>query len=119
MRTSGVTLVATCVMVMVVVAADVSGTWEIDATFDDTSVEGGGFDCIVKQADGRMTGTCSDGTASLVGEIDGQQVTWRVSNAAKPPTTTTFTGTLNTAGSGIQGRFTVGGKGGTFRAAKR
>ena len=118
MRTFGVTLFAAFVMVMVVVAADVTGTWEVDASFDDNSIEGGGFDCVFKQAAERLTGNCSGGTASLTGEVDGKNITWRVSNAGSPPVTTVFTGTLNAAETGIEGRFTSGGKGGRFRASK-
>jgi hypothetical protein len=99
-------------------AADVSGKWEIEASFEDPSIEAGGFDCVVKQEGERLTGMCSDGTASLDGEIDGQKITWRVSNGAQPPAVTTFIGTLNASGTVIEGRFTSGTRGGRFAAAK-
>jgi len=35
--------------------------------------------------------------------IDGQEITWRVSNGAEPPVTTTFVGTLNQSGTAIEG----------------
>ena len=100
-------------------AIDISGKWEVEANFDDPTIDAGGFDCVVKQEAAHLTGLCSDGTASLDGEIDGQQITWRVSNAARPPVTTTFTGTLNSTGTSIEGRFSSGTKAGSFTAAKR
>ena len=99
-------------------AIDISGKWEVEANFDDPNSGGGGFDCVVKQQAKRLTGTCSDGSASLDGEIDGQKVTWRVSNSAHPPDMTTFTGTLNGSGTAIEGRFSIGTKRGSFTAAK-
>ena len=114
-----VTLVTAVAVAIVYAAVDLSGTWEIDATFDDVSLAGGGFDCVIKQSSEKLTGNCSDGSASLAGEIDGQKVAWRVSNAASPPVVTTFSGTLNESGKSIEGRFTVGNRGGSFRADKQ
>jgi hypothetical protein len=111
-------LAASFVMASLYAAADASGKWEIEAIFDEPDIEAGGFDCVVKQQAQRLTGTCSDGSASLDGEIDGQRVTWRVSNREQPPVTTTFIGTLNAAGTAIEGRFSSGTRGGTFTAAK-
>jgi hypothetical protein len=99
-------------------AIDISGKWEIEARFDDPSIDAGGFDCVVKQAGERLTGMCSDGSASLAGEIDGPKITWRVSNGAQPPAMTTFNGILDASGTAIEGRFSIGTKGGSFTAAK-
>jgi hypothetical protein len=99
-------------------ATDISGKWEVEATFDDPSLGAGGFDCVVKQEGERLTGSCSDGTASLAGETDDQKITWRVSNGAQPPVTTTFIGTLNRSGTAIEGRFSTGARSGSFTAAK-
>jgi hypothetical protein len=118
MKTLTVTLGGCLLAAFVYAAPDMSGKWEIEAHFDDANLGGGGFDCEVKEANQRMTGTCSEETASLAGEVDGQNVTWRVSNTEKPPTTTSFVGTLNPAGNYLEGRFTVDGKGGTFTAAR-
>jgi len=92
-------------------ANDVSGRWEVEATFDDPSLAGGGFECVFRQAAERLTGSCSAGTASLTGEVEGQTITWRVA-------ITTFTGTLSAVGTSIEGRFSAAGNPGTFRAAK-
>jgi hypothetical protein len=99
-------------------AIDISGNWEVEANFDDPSIDAGGFDCVVKQEGERLTGLCSDGTASLDGEIDGQKITWRVSNRAQPSVTTTFSGMPNRSGTAIEGRFSSGGKSGSFTAIK-
>jgi protein-S-isoprenylcysteine O-methyltransferase Ste14 len=100
-------------------ATDISGTWEVEATFDAPSLEAGGFDCVVKQEGERLTGKCSGGTASLAGEIDGQKITWRVSNREQPPVTTTFTGTRSLSGTTIEGRFSSGANDGRFTAARQ
>jgi hypothetical protein len=111
-------LAASFVMASLHAAADASGKWEIEAIFDEPDIEAGGFDCVVKQDAQLFIGTCSESTASLAGEIDGQTITWRVSNSEQPPVTTTFIGTLNRSGTAIEGRFSSGTKGGTFSAAK-
>jgi hypothetical protein len=118
MKTLSTMMLAAFMLVALSASTDISGKWEVEANFDDPKIEAGGFDCVVKQEGERLTGTCSDGTASLDGKIDGQQITWRVSNGAKPPAITTFTGILNASGTAIEGKFTSGTRGGTFSAAK-
>jgi hypothetical protein len=112
-----VTLVMALLMVAATIATDLTGSWEIEASFDDNT-EVGGFDCAFTQTANRISGKCSGGTASLTGAVDGKIVTWRVSSASNPPVTTVFTGTLNATDTRIDGRFTVGDKGGQFIAAK-
>jgi hypothetical protein len=121
----GITALSTALVSGLVVASlyaanDISGKWEIEGTFDDSTLPrgGGGFDCVLKQAADRLTGSCSGGSASLAGEIDGQRITWRVSNSEDPPFTTTFSGTLDAVGTSIEGRFMAGENAGSFRAAK-
>jgi hypothetical protein len=87
---------------MLAAAAEVSGRWEVESSFDD-----------------RLTGSCSDGTASLTGEVDGQLITWRLSNVARSSSAIIFTGTINDAGNRIDGRFTSGDQAGRFVAAKQ
>jgi hypothetical protein len=119
MRKISVMLLTFFMVAVLAAAPDISGTWDVEANFDDPSSGAGGFDCVVRQNAERLTGTCSEGTAALAGEIDGQKVTWRVSNMAQPPVVTTFTGALNASGTAIEGRFNTGAKGGSFTAAKR
>jgi hypothetical protein len=102
-----------------IAATDVTGKWEIEATFDDTSLAGGGFDCAFKQDGVRLSGSCSAGTAPVTGEVNGSDILWRLRGAGNPPETTTFTGTVNDSDTSMKGRFTIGGKGGSFTGVKQ
>jgi hypothetical protein len=113
-----VTLFAALAVVALVAAANMTGTWELEGTFDDPKLADArsGFDCVLKQDGERVTGKCSAGTAVMTGEVKGQTVTLRLSELNPP---TTFTGTLDKAGTRLQGRFVVGDKRGRFTAVKR
>jgi len=113
-----VTLFATCAVVLLVAASNVTGTWELEGTFDDPKLADArsGFDCVLKQDGERVTGRCSAGTAAMTGDVKGQNVTLRLPELHPP---TTFTGTLDTAGTHLQGRFVVGDKQGRFTAVKK
>jgi hypothetical protein len=107
-------------VVVLAAALDVTGKWEVEATFDDGSISGGGFDCAFKQDGERLTGNCSGGTAQLTGEVKGQSISWRLQSGGNTPSvTTSFTGTLDEAGTNMKGRFTVADKGGRFTASKQ
>ena len=97
---------------------DVSGTWEVEGTFDD-GLEAGGFDCVVRQTAEKLTGDCSGGSAPMAGEVDGQKVVWRIGHSDKSAGVTTFSGTVDQSGRVIEGRFTAGSKSGSFRAGKQ
>jgi len=116
MRKLSVTLFAVLAVVVLVAAANVTGTWEIESTFDDATLAGGGFDCVLKQDGARVTGKCSGGTATMIGEVKGQTVSLRLGELNPP---TTFTGTLDKAGTRLQGRFVVGDKRGRFTGTKQ
>src|SRR5215218_148884 len=109
-------LLSVAAFVSVTAASDISGNWNVDAAFDDPTVEAGGFDCMFAQIGQQLTGNCSD--VALTGEVKGQSVSWQI-EVRNPPQTTTFTGTLNAEGTGIDGRFSIGAKGGHFTASKR
>jgi hypothetical protein len=113
-----VTLLATLAAVGLVAAANVTGTWELEGTFDDPKLADArsGFDCVLKQYGERVTGKCSAGTATMTGEVKGQTVSLRLPEGHPP---TTFTGTLDKAGIHLQGRFVVGDKQGRFTAVKK
>ena len=49
MRKLVVALVPALAFGVLVAAADISGNWEVEATFEDSSVAGGGCDCVFKQ----------------------------------------------------------------------
>jgi len=97
-------------------AANLSGTWEIDATFDDPSLSGGGFDCVFKQEGDRLTGSCQD--IPLAGEVKEANVKWQI-RAGQTQDVITYTGTVNESGTSINGRFSMPGKGGRFTASKQ
>ena len=97
-------------------APDLSGTWEIDANFDDANLSGGGFDCVFAQEGDRLTGSCQD--IPLTGEVNGTNVRWQI-KAGQTQDTITYTGSMNESGTSINGRFSMPGKGGRFTAAKR
>ena len=118
MKTLSATLFAALPFVLLVAAVDITGTWEVEATFDDSSVAGGGFDCVFRQRGEQLTGNCSGGTASLTGEVKGQNVSWRLQGAANSDGPT-FTGTVDEAGTSMKGRFTIGGRGGRFSGVKQ
>jgi len=106
------------VVALAATTANVTGTWEIEATFDDSSVSGGGFDCAFKQDGERLTGSCSGGTAPLTGEVQAQNITWQL-KAGVTQEAVTFTGVVDEAGASMKGRFTIGGTGGRFTALKQ
>ena len=118
MRKLSVTLFTALLFVVLVAAADITGNWEVEATFDDSSIPGGGFDCAFKQQGEQLTGSCSGGTASVTGEVKGQNVSWRLQGAGNSDGPT-FTGTVDEAGTSMKGRFTVGGRGGQFTGGKQ
>ncbi|HWW85400.1 MAG TPA: hypothetical protein VNZ26_17445 [Vicinamibacterales bacterium] len=98
-------------VVILAASPDLTGNWDVEANFDDSSVSGGGFDCAFKQDGEQLTGTCSDGSAELTGQLKGQNVSWKVMAV-------TYTGTVNETGTSMKGRFTIAGKGGSFSALK-
>lgn len=97
--------------VVLTATLDLTGNWEVEANFDDSSLSGGGFDCAFTQDGEQLTGTCSGGSAQLTGELKGQNVSWKMK-------TVTYTGTVNETGTSMRGRFTIDGKGGSFTALK-
>ena len=118
MKKLGVALFPALAFVVLVAAADISGHWEIEATFEDSSVAGGGFDCAFMQQGEQLTGDCSGGTASVTGVVKGQNVNWRLQGAANSDALT-FIGTVDEAGTGMKGHFTIAGKGGQFTDVKQ
>jgi hypothetical protein len=101
---------------IVLLAANLSGRWEIDANFDDPSFSGGGFDCVFKQEGDRLTGSCQD--IPLIGEVKEANVKWQI-RAGQTQDVITYTGTVNESGTRINGRFSMPGKGGRFTASKQ
>jgi hypothetical protein len=109
-------IVTALAFVVAAAASDLSGKWEIEATFDDNSLSGGGFDCAFKQEGERLSGNCMG--VSLNGEVKGTRVSWQM-KAGRTEDTISYTATLNDAGTGLSGRFSVAGKGGRFTGSKQ
>ncbi len=116
MRKLGVALSTGLALVVLGAAADITGTWELNASFDDSSLGGGEFECAFKQDGEQLTGNCSG--RALTGEVKGQNVRWQL-QVDNPPQTTTYSGTVDEAGTNINGTFTLAGKGGRFTASKQ
>jgi hypothetical protein len=110
-------LFAGLTVVVLTAALDLTGEWEVESNFDDSSISGGGFDCVFKQDGEQLTGNCSGGTAPVTGELKGQNVNWKM-KAGITQDTITYTGTVNETGTRIEGRFMIAGKGGSFTASK-
>jgi hypothetical protein len=97
--------------------ADMSAHWELHADFDDRSIPGASADCTFRQENERLSGSCED--ASLIGEVKGETVTWRLT-LARTHDTMIFTGRLDDDDTVIVGRFSYAGKGdGSFLAVRR
>jgi hypothetical protein len=118
LRNLGLALCSALTIVALVAASDVTGNWEVEATFEDSRDAGGGFDCVFRQQGEQLTGNCSGGTASVTGEVKGQNVSWRLQSAPNSDALT-FMGTLDEAGTAMKGNFTIGGKRGQFTAVKQ
>jgi hypothetical protein len=96
---------------------DLSAHWELHADFEDRSIPGASADCTFRQENERLTGRCED--ATLIGEVKGETVTWRLTLAGTHDTMI-FTGRLDDDDSVIVGRFSYPGKGdGSFLAVRR
>src|SRR6266853_2614545 len=103
MRKLDAALLTGLILVALGAAADITGRWALNASFDDGRLGGGEADCAFKQNGEQLTGDCA-GTA-LTGEVKGQNVRWQL-QVGNPPQTTTYTGTVDEAGTNIKGTFT-------------
>jgi hypothetical protein len=96
---------------------DLSAHWELHANFDNRSIPGASADCTFEQEAERLSGRCED--ASLLGEVKGATVTWRLT-LARTHDAMIFTGRLDDDDTVIVGRFSYAGKGdGSFLAVRR
>jgi hypothetical protein len=110
-------VIGTSVMFPLLARANMSAHWELHADFDDRSIPGAAAECTLKQESQRLSGMCED--ASLLGEVNGETVTWRLT-LARTHDTMIFTGRLDDDDTVILGRFSYAGMGdGSFLAVKR
>jgi hypothetical protein len=95
-------------------APNITGLWEMDVEFDDSSISGGGVDCVFQQHEGgRLTGRCMDSYVTM-GQVKEQHVSWGFEKAGN---TLTFTGSLNEKGTSITGTFAMNDNRGRFVAS--
>jgi hypothetical protein len=95
-------------------APNITGLWEVDVEFDDSSISGGGVDCVFQQHEsGRLSGHCM-GSYVTMGQIKEQDVSWRFEKAGN---TLAFTGSVNEKGTRITGTFMMNDKQGRFVAS--
>jgi opacity protein-like surface antigen len=116
MTNVGLAIVAALALVAAAAAPDVSGSWDVEFTFDESSLAGGGIDCTFKQDGERLTGNCM--SASVTGEVKEQRINWQM-KAGQTQEMITFTGAVNEAGTSIDGKFSMGDKSGRFTASKQ
>lgn len=116
-RLAGISLIA-FVVVAAAAVTDISGNWTVNVKYDSANIPGGTINCAFKQAGEQLTGNCDD-VVTLTGEVKGQNVGFTIQSKDTPPWTTTFTGTLNDAGTAISGTFRFTGERGRFTASKR
>jgi hypothetical protein len=112
-------IAAVCALALPAVSlrADITARWELHADFDDRRIPGALADCAFRQDGERLSGTCED--ATLVGDIIGEAVTWRLTPAGTHDDMV-FTGMLDDDDTVIVGRFIYAGKGnGSFLAVRR
>ena len=96
--------------------ADITGNWDVDIDFDDTSLPGGGIDCAFKQTGEQLSGSCME--SEVTGEVKGQNVSWRLQKKDSSPEAA-FTGTVNEVGNNMTGTFSLGDKRGRFTASRQ
>ena len=122
MRTLGVRKWALTLFIVLpivgVAAADTTGNWAIEVTYDNPRVSGGTINCALKQEGRQLSGYCGD-VVTLSGEVKGENVGFIMRSKDTPPWTTTFTGSVNEAGTVIAGTFRFTDQRGRFTASKR
>ena len=103
--------------VLPVVAADISGTWKVEADVANAHVN---RTCILKQAANKLTGTCKGQTneVTLTGKINGKDFTWTYTTDYQgQKLTLEYKGTLETD-TAMKGSIAAEGATGTFTAKK-
>ena len=117
---------------MPLAAADVSGDWKVDATFDDASrargwPQGRGeLVCTLNTNNGRVTGECKPTVAAkgvaIVGETRGENIRWQFDVVIQPggaPVQMIYTGRLDQTQTAVRGTFALADFGGDFTAKKQ
>ena len=125
-------LLALPVFCIPLVAADLSGEWKVDATFDDASRARGWPEargelvCTLKTDNGRVTGDGKPLKAArgvpVAGELKGENIRWQFDVVIQPgaaPVQMIYTGRLDQAQTAVRGTFALADFGGDFTAKKQ
>jgi hypothetical protein len=111
-------------------SAPVSGTWQVEGTFDEASRSRGmaqdsALICVFNQTGETLSGTCGGDESSGVvvsGTVRGAHVVWSFEIALTkdgPKHLATFDGRLNEQDARLDGTFSIRDVGGTFAARKQ
>lgn len=106
------------ISVLLVAAADISGTWKLEGDIANVHVD---RICTIKQVANKLTGNCKNPTSDvgLTGAVVGNSLTWTyVADYNGQKVTLVYKGTLE-SGTEIKGTITVEGASGTFAAKKQ
>ena len=90
------TIILLIVLALPAASADVSGTWNVEASADGHNAAPV---CVFKQLENRLSGVCKyDNISSdLTGEVKDKEVTWKYDTTYEgEPITVTFFGRLDT-----------------------
>jgi hypothetical protein len=119
MRTLALALAAIALAAVTVLAADVSGTWNVDGDVMGNPVK---FPCVMKQDGEQLSGTATlEGgkDVPVVGTVQEKVVVFEFDTESQGSTYhLVFTGTIGDDG-GLKGTIAVAGVEGTFTAAKQ
>lgn len=108
---------AATILALPAAAADISGSWTLNGDVVGNAIS---MNCVFKQADDKVTGTCSGqfGSAQTEGKVAENNVTFTHSVDNGQVYELTYTGTLDATGTSMQGDIAVAGVTGTFTAKK-
>ncbi len=100
-----------------VAAADISGTWSVSGEIVGNQVN---MKCTFAQADGKLTGTCAGevGSTQTTGTVTENKVSFMHTVDRGQVYELNYNGTLDAAGTSMQGEILVMGVAGTFTAKK-
>jgi hypothetical protein len=102
------TLLLAVVMVVNLVAADMTGAWTFD--MNDFSGHPTTFDCTFKQEGPKLTGVCAEGEpkpVKITGTVKGRKVNFQYQTGKKNEITARYSGDLNEAATTLKGKWRV------------
>jgi hypothetical protein len=108
---------AATVLILPAAAADISGSWKLTGDVVGNPVN---MTCAFTQDGPKVSGSCSGalGTTATTGSVAGEKVTFQHTVNQGQTWELTYSGTLDAAGTTMQGEIAVAGVSGTFSAKK-